>query len=56
VAAIHEDDHGDDSEDDEDEETDGFTALQSAWISNDDLDDCMSRARTQVQRKVTNQP
>jgi len=56
MATLAEDDRSDDSEDDDDDETDGFAALQSAWISNDDLDDCMSRARTQVQRKVTNQP
>ena len=45
MATLAEDDPSDDSEDDDDDETDGFAALQSAWISNDDLDDCMSRAR-----------
>ena len=45
MATLAEDDRSDDSEDDDDDETDGFAALQSAWISNDELDDCMGRAR-----------
>jgi len=45
MATLAEDDHSDDSEDDDDDETDGFAALQSAWISNDELDDCMGRAQ-----------